>query len=99
MRRTLAMASTLRRASTAAVAEAALGTSIWTTASAWPCGHALALGGVGAAEGEVGDVDRLLAEDGADAAHDAGDVVVADSDEGAVKRGLDVDAVVAEQAG
>ena len=32
------MASTLRRASMAAVAEAALGTSIWTTARAWPWG-------------------------------------------------------------
>ena len=32
-------------------------------------------------------------------ADDAGDVVVADGDEGAVERGLDVDAVVAEEAG
>ena len=41
----------------------------------------------------------VLAEDGADAADDAGDVVVADGDEGAVERGFDVDAVVGEQAG
>jgi hypothetical protein len=40
----------------------------------------------------------LLAEDGADAADDAGDVVVADDDEGAGELGLDVDAVVAEEA-
>ncbi len=51
-----------------------------------------------AAQGEVGDVDGVLAEDGADAADDAGDVVVADGDEGAVERGFDVDAVVGEQA-
>lgn len=51
------------------------------------------------AQGEVGDVDRVLAEDRADLADDAGDVVVADGDEGAVERGLDVDAVVGEQAG
>ena len=38
MRRTLAMASTLRRASTAALAAEALGTSIWTTAMACPWG-------------------------------------------------------------
>ncbi len=53
----------------------------------------------GAAQGEVGDVDLVLAEDGADAADDAGDVVVADGDEGAGERGFDVDAVVGEQAG
>lgn len=49
----------------------------------------------GAAQSEVGDVDSVLAEDGADPADDAGDVVVADDDEGAVERGFDVDAVVA----
>jgi len=51
-----------------------------------------------AAEGEVSDVDGVLAEDGADAANDAGDVVVADGYEGAVEGGLDVDAVVAQEA-
>src|SRR5260370_3915629 len=51
-----------------------------------------------AAESEVGDVDGVLAEDGADAADDAGDVVVADGDEGAVEGGFGVDAVVAEEA-
>ena len=88
----------------AAVAEAALGTSIWTTARAWPWGtrweRSAASGWIGCtAQGEVGDVDAVLAEDGADAADDAGDVVVADGDEGAVEGGLDVDAVVAEEAG
>ena len=58
-----------------------------------------ALGAGGAAEGEVGDVDGVLAEDGADADDDAGDVVVADGEECAVERRLDVDAVVGEQAG
>ena len=41
----------------------------------------------------------MLAEDGADATDDAGDVMVTDGDEGAVKRGFNVDAVVGEQAG
>ncbi len=41
----------------------------------------------------------MFAEDGADLADDAGDVVVADSNKGAVEGGLDVDAVVTEQAG
>jgi hypothetical protein len=54
---------------------------------------------VGATEGEVGDVDLVLAEDGADAADNAGDVVVADGNEGSVERSLDVDAVVGEQPG
>src|SRR5271156_5156177 len=62
-------------------------------------GYALALSGVRAAQSEVGDVDRVFAEDGADATDDAGDVVVADGDEGAVEWGFDVDAIVAEQAG
>ena len=53
----------------------------------------------GAAEGEVGDVEAVLAEDGADATDDAGDVVVANGDEGTVEWGFDVDAVVAEQTG
>ena len=35
------------------------------------------------AEGEVGDVDAVVAEDGADAANNARDVLVADDDEGA----------------
>src|SRR5258705_11340779 len=56
-------------------------------------GDALSAGGCSgcAAEGEVGDVDRVFAEDGADAANDAGDIVVADDDEGAVEGGLDID--------
>ena len=41
----------------------------------------------------------MFAENGADLADDAGDVVVADGYEGAVEGGLDVDAVVAEEAG
>ena len=83
----------------AALAEAALGTSIWTTAMAWPWGTRWERVDRLPAQGEVGDVDGVLAEDGADAADDAGDVVVADGDEGAGEWGLDVDAVVAEQAG
>ena len=83
----------------AAFAEAALGTSICTTASACPCGtRCERAGAVGAAQGEVGDVDAVLAEDGADAADDAGDVVVADRDQGSVQRSFDVDAVVGQQA-
>ena len=50
------------------------------------------------AEGEVGDVDAVVAEDGADAADNARDVLVADDDEGAGELGFDVDAVVVEQA-
>src|SRR5258705_632726 len=63
-------------------------------------GDALSAGGCSgcAAECEVGDVDRVLAEDGADAADDAGYVVVADGDEGAVEGSFDVDAVVAQKA-
>ena len=41
----------------------------------------------------------MFAENGANLADDAGDVVVADGYEGAVEGGLDVDAVVAEEAG
>lgn len=52
----------------------------------------------GAAECEVGDVEAVFAEDGAYAADDAGYVVIANGDEGAVERGLDVDAVVAQEA-
>src|SRR6266516_2527546 len=65
-----------------------------------PLGDALRAGrrSGGAAEGEVGDVDGVLAEDSADAAHDARDVVVAYGDEGAMERGFDVDAVVAQEA-
>src|SRR4051794_11005667 len=52
-------------------------------------------GGIGcAAESEVGDVDGVVAENGADAADYAGNVVVADGNESAVERGFDVDAVV-----
>ena len=40
----------------------------------------------------------MFAEDGSDAADDAGDVVVADGDEGAVEGGFDVDAIVAQEA-
>ena len=94
------MASTLRRASMAALAEAALGTSIWTTARAWPWGTRWerADDPVHGPRAKLAMLTRVLAEDGADAADDAGDVVVADGDEGAVERGFDVDAVVAEQA-
>src|SRR5258708_3024348 len=53
----------------------------------------------GAAQGEVGDVDRMVGEDGADAADDTRNVVIADGDEGPGERSLDVDAVVGEQAG
>ena len=52
----------------------------------------------GPAESEVGDVDRVFAEDGPDAAYYTGDVVVADSDERSSERRLDVDAVVSQQA-
>ena len=51
-----------------------------------------------AAEGEVGDVDALLAEDGADLADDAGDVEVAADEQIAFERRFDVDAVELEQA-
>ena len=54
---------------------------------------------IGAAEGEVRDVDVVLAEDGSDAADDTGDVFVADGDEGALERRFDVDAVEVQQAG
>ena len=81
------------------MAAEALGTSIWTTARAWPWGTSACGPGRGAAEREVGDVEGVFAEDGADAADDAGDVVVADGYEGAVEGGLDVDAVVGEEAG
>ena len=50
------------------------------------------------AEGEVRDVNAVVAEDGADAADNARDVLVADDDEGAGELGFDVDAVVVEQA-
>ena len=52
------------------------------------CWDALGAGCAGAAECEVGDVEAVVAEDGAYAADDAGDVVVADGDEGAVRVGL-----------
>ena len=46
-----------------------------------------------AAEREVGDVDAVAPEDGADVADDAGLVVVADDDHRALERRLDADAV------
>ena len=49
--------------------------------------------GAFAAEGEVGYVDALLTEDGADFADDAGDVEVAANEQIAFERGLDVDGV------
>src|SRR6266851_1028139 len=52
----------------------------------------------GAAQGEVGDVDRMVAEDGSNAADDARNVVVADGDQGPGERSLDVDAIVSQQA-
>lgn len=52
-----------------------------------------------AAEGEVGDVDAFFAEDGADAADDAGDVEVTADEQAAFEGGFDVHAVVGEQAG
>ncbi len=54
--------------------------------------------GAFAAEGEVGDVDAVLAEDGADFADDAGDVEVAADQQVAFQRRLDVDGVELEQA-
>ena len=51
-----------------------------------------------APKGEVGDVNLLLAKNRSNAPDDAGDVVVADGDEGSVERSLDIDAVVGEQA-
>jgi len=57
-----------------------------------------ALGARGSAQSEVGDVDAVIAEDGADAADDAGDVMVADGDESAVEGRFDVDAVIGKQA-
>ncbi len=91
------MASTLRRASTAALAEVGVGNIDLYDGKSLPLRNALRAGG--AAEGEVGDVDGVLAEDGADAADYAGDVVVADGDEGSGEWGLDVDAIVGQQAG
>ena len=61
-----------------------------------PLGYSLRTGR--AAEGEVGDVDGVLAEYGANAAYYTGDVVVADGDQSSGQWRLDVDAVVGEQA-
>jgi len=49
-------------------------------------------------DSEAGDVQFGLAQDGADAADDARDILVADDDQGSGQLGLDVDAIVAEQA-
>ena len=54
--------------------------------------------GAFAAEGEVGDVDAVLAEDGADFADDAGDVEVAADEQVAFERRFDVDGVELEEA-
>ena len=52
----------------------------------------------GAAEREVRDVQRMLAQDGPDAADDPGNVVVAENQQGPLQRCFDIDAVVGEQA-
>ena len=52
-----------------------------------------------ASQGEVGDVEGVLAKNRADVTNDAGYVVVADGDQGAMERGFDVDIVVGEEAG
>src|SRR5438309_1365329 len=49
------------------------------------------------AQGEVGDVDAVLAENGSDAADDAGHVDIAAHQQGALERRLHVDAVELEQ--
>ena len=59
--------------------------------------HGLGAGAL-AAQREVGDVDALLAEDGADFADDAGDVEIAADEQVAFQRGLDVDGIELEQA-
>lgn len=51
-----------------------------------------------AAQGKVGDVDAVLAEDGTDLADDAGHVEVAADEEIALKRSLDVDTIKLQQA-
>ena len=90
------MASTFRSVSTAAVAALAWGTSICTTASACPCGTRCDR--TERPRAKFCYVQRVFAKDGADAADDSRDVMVPDCDQGAVERGLDVDAVIAEQA-
>ena len=54
--------------------------------------------GAFAAEGEVGDVDAVLAEDGSDFADDARNVEVAADQQIAFERRFDVDAVELKQA-
>ena len=51
-----------------------------------------------AAEGEIGDVDFVLAEQRADAADDAGDVLIADQEQETLERRFDVDVVHAQDA-
>ena len=101
-RRALAMASTVRSASIAGQRPVHLGRRSARRRGPGPGGYALGdreADRAGPTEGEVRDVERVLAEDGADAADDSGDVVVADGDERAEERRLDVDAVVGEEAG
>ena len=84
------------------------GISSWTTARACPSGiredeeltglARFCAIGLGAAEGEAGDVQFGLTQNGADAADDARNILVADDDQGAGEFGFDVDAIVAEQA-
>ena len=52
-----------------------------------------------ATQREVGNVQLCFAEDRADTADDAGDILVANDDERACEFGFDVDAVVAQQSG
>src|ERR1019366_10143904 len=49
-----------------------------------------------AAEGEVGDIDFVLPEQRADAADDAGDILIANQEQEALERRLDIDVVHAE---
>src|SRR5579872_52347 len=58
------------------------------------CGRAFV---IRTAEREVGDVDLVLAKDGADPADDAGHVLVANREQRALQRRLDVDAVEVQQ--
>ena len=48
-------------------------------------------------EGEVGDVQPVLAQDRSDASDHARNVLVADRDQRSMQRSLDVDAIVAQQ--
>ena len=55
--------------------------------------------GGGAADGHLGDVDAVIAEDGADGADDAGHVVVREDEQVAVEIGFEAEIAEADEAG